>query len=100
MDDIINFDPEAVLCPFCRKRRTTRLCDAPIGRQHWCGHPPRTVRIPGAGYWPWEKPMHVTLTCDRPISESCATRVGGEIDYCPLCIQRIEREARKHGKAD
>lgn len=100
MGSIINFDPEAQLCPFCRKRRATRLCDAPTGRLHWCGHPPRTLRIPGAGYWPWEKPMHITLTCDRPICESCATRIGGEIDYCPRCIARITTEAKRNGKTD
>lgn len=85
-----------LLCPFCGKRAATRLCDAPIRRLHWIGHPPRYLSRGGAT--PWEYPMHETITCDKPICEKCSTQIGADIDYCPDCIQRIIMAARPKGK--
>lgn len=78
------------LCPFCRRRPAARQCDAPVGRIHWVGHPPR-CSSPG-GVAPWETPMHVTVICDRPICEVCATRIAADIDYCPDCMKRFQRK--------
>jgi hypothetical protein len=50
------------LCPFCRKREATLLCDHPDTRP---------AAKPGA-------------TCDNPICGSCATGVGPDRDYCPV----------------
>ena len=107
MDNIISFDPSAGLCPFCGERSATRLCDAPIGVRRFVGHPPRHLAVFLPSRIVWEIPMVSTLTCDRPICESCATRIGAEIDYCPDCMRRIVTEGinhmtegRNHGKTD
>ena len=90
MENVVHFDPEAILCPFCEKRRATRLCDAPIRQIRFCGHPPRHLAVFLPSRIVWEIPMSYTMTCDRPICESCATRIGAENDYCPDCIRRIK----------
>ena len=79
-------------CPFCQKRPATRLCDAPIGKSHYIGHPPRSEMMKAKNGDIAFKTVHMeeTITCDRLICDECATRIAHEIDYCPDCIERIK----------
>lgn len=36
-------DLNAERCFYCKKRIATKLCDAPIGRSRYIGHPPRSL---------------------------------------------------------
>lgn len=73
------------LCAFCHRRPATKLCDAPTGRFRWMGHPP------GRFFYEIEgKPLEWTMICNRPICDECATELGGEIDFCPRCMERIK----------
>lgn len=80
------------MCSFCRARPATRLCDAPIGRMTYIGHPPRSEMMKAKS---WDVAFHTvemtkTITCDRPICERCATRITADIDFCPDCMERIK----------
>ncbi len=82
------------LCSFCRRRIATKLCDAPIKRLRWVGHPPRID-----GIFDPHEPMERTFTCNRPICEECATEIGDGIDFCPSCMERIKNEKEKNNES-
>lgn len=42
--------------------------------------------------------MEEIITCDRPICDSCAVSLYGDIDYCPKCIEEIKIAAAKRRK--
>ena len=89
-----------ILCSHCRRRPATRLCDAPIGRSRYIGHPPRSL-MQKAKMWDiaWAKvEMESVITCDRPICENCATQVAAGIDYCPECMNRIKATPTYYGR--
>ena len=70
------------LCEHCRKREATKLCDFPLSRIEWVGHPPK---INGE----YIGPMAKTLTCDRKICDQCATSSESGIDFCPACVEKM-----------
>lgn len=83
-----------VLCSHCKVRPATLLCDAPIGRKNYIGHPPRHL-MEKAKNWNYafvKVEMSEVITCDRPICDKCATRVAEEIDLCPNCMERIKKK--------
>ncbi len=83
-----------IRCPFCKRRRATFLCDAPVGCGSYVGHPPRYLVNAYAMHCYWKKiDMSWTVTCDRPICDECAVEVARGIDYCPRCIERIKQRA-------
>jgi len=84
-------DYPLMLCSVCGKKQATKLCDAPIKRMHWVGHPPRSSAVFLPTKIVWETPMHYTITCDRPLCDKCAVSIFPEIDYCPDCIRRIKQ---------
>lgn len=87
-------DAPLIGCPFCGKRRATKLCDAPTARYHFIGHPPRaSISRDMTGRWFFSVPMEGVYTCDRPICDECAVTVGPEIDFCPRCIDRTKIKA-------
>lgn len=49
------------LCPFCKQRPVTKLCDYRIA-------------VGDVGH---------TRTCDAEICDICAKHIGPEVDYCP-----------------
>ena len=53
------------LCPFCKERRATLLCDF-------------VVDYAADGR---------TITCDNVICDTCAVRVAGRFDFCPICAE-------------
>lgn len=63
------------ICPFCRKREATLLCDMPVNKVI------RHAR--GYGF-----DSHI-LTCDKMICTECTTRVNG-FDFCPDCVKTIK----------
>lgn len=79
-------------CSFCGKRPATKLCDAPIRRGHYIGHPPRSELEKAKRYdIAFRKVEMVTVhTCDRQICDECATEIYRGIDYCPSCMERIK----------
>lgn len=82
---------ESIRCSYCKKRPATKLCDAPIGRSSYVGHPPRS-EMEKAKRWDvaFHKVEMTTMhTCDRPICNQCATEIHPGIDYCPTCMERI-----------
>lgn len=85
------------ICSACHLRPATRLCDAPIGRDRYIGHPPRYLMLQAkATDTAWKSlEMEWIVTCDRPICDICATEVHAGIDYCPDCIRRIKAIRRK-----
>lgn len=58
--------PRRKLCPFCRKRQATQLCDFPVGKGK---------------------------TCDRPICKECAVVVDPDRDHCPTHKSQPAQEA-------
>lgn len=94
MDDVI--DITGGVCVFCHKRPATRLCDAPVGMQRFCGHPPRSLAIYLPDRLVWE--ISPVITCDKPMCEECAIEIVSGIDYCPRCIERIKKRAAEKGK--
>lgn len=83
-----------IKCSFCG-RPATRLCDAPIGRAHYLGHPPRHLMLKAKFCeTAWTKvDMDWTVTCDRAICERCATRISADIDFCPDCVREIKTKS-------
>lgn len=51
------------LCPFCKEREATLLCDFVVD-----------YAADGRRY----------VTCDNEICETCAVRVAGAFDFCPV----------------
>lgn len=80
-----------IMCSHCGIRAATRLCDMPIGRARYIGHPPRHLMEKAKSYSnAWVKvEMERTITCDRPICKECATQVAADIDFCPDCMEHI-----------
>lgn len=87
-----------ILCSFCKSKPATRLCDAPIGRIRYIGHPPRHLLKKAKNYQnAWVKvEMQKVVTCNRPICEECATKVAAGVDFCPTCMERIKTTPTKY----
>lgn len=86
-------------CSFC-SRPATKLCDAPVGRSYYVGHPPRSLVEAGKMrdvYWKKVDNGWVR-TCDKPICDRCAVSIAPEIDYCPDCVRRIKMAAAQKRK--
>ena len=93
--DIVYFENR---CYYCRVRPATRLCDAPIGRKRYIGHPPRYLMEKAQSYnnyW-FKVEMESVITCDKPICAECATSFGSDIDFCPDCMKRIRDKPIKY----
>lgn len=86
-----------IKCIFCGKS-ATRLCDAPIGRGHYLGHPPRHLMFKAKFYEnAWAKvDMDWVITCDKPMCDECATRICADIYFCPDCVRKIKLRRCKH----
>lgn len=95
-------DKSDVLCSICKKRPATKLCDFPIGRSRYVGHPPRHLMEQAKrSDVAWKEVcMSWTITCDRPLCSECAISMSDEIDFCPSHIQdmQIKRALKKQGK--
>lgn len=74
MGDVVKFEPR-LLCPFCKRRKATRLCDAPTARVRFCGHP--------------RSSLEELALCSRMICDECTTEIAPEVDFCPHCMTRI-----------
>ena len=84
-------------CSVCKRRPATKLCDFPIGRDRYVGHPPRHLMLESQNskYAFKKVEMSRTLTCDKALCDACAIHINNEIDLCPTHIQdMIDR--RKH----
>lgn len=75
MGDIVKHIPKKDLCPFCRKRKATLLCDMP--------HSTIVAHAKENGF------KSYTVTCDKKICTECTTRVNG-FDFCPECVRTIK----------
>lgn len=85
------------MCSCCGRRPATKLCDMPVRRHSYLGHPPR--KIGKYGNFPdYKISMQWTATCDRQICDKCATSVGGDIDFCPDCMERIRNTPIRYEK--
>ena len=87
-----------VLCSVCRKQPATKLCDFPIGRSRYVGHPPRyqmeqAKKMDTA--WK-EVRMSWTVTCDKPLCAACAISMNSEIDFCPCHIEEMQKHRSPH----
>lgn len=94
MGDVIKIPEKTAVCACCQRRPATRLCDAPVGRTRYVGHPPRS-EVEKAKHTDtfWKDiRMSTTITCDRLICDWCAIEVIKGVDYCPDCAKRV-REA-------
>ena len=82
MQALLEFRP---WCSHCHKRPATRLCDFPIGRAKYIGHPPRSQMLQSQmnNVAFSEVKLSRTITCDKPLCDECAVKVGSEIDLCP-----------------
>lgn len=91
MNTIIPF-PTGLICTVCHKRQATRLCDFPIGRTHYIGHPPRSQMSEAQNAnVAWKKvQMDKTITCDKPLCDECAIHMQNNIDFCPTHIQEMQ----------
>lgn len=80
-----------IRCDYCKRRIATKLCDAPISRSRYIGHPPRSLveKAKRSDTFWCKVEMETTFTCDRPICDECATEIHPGIDYCPVCMERI-----------
>lgn len=80
------------ICSVCHKRQATRLCDFPIGTTHYIGHPPRAQMFEAQNInIAWKKvEMDKTITCDKPLCDECAIKMGNQIDFCPNHIQEMQ----------
>lgn len=63
-------ESEEVVCPCCRKRPATKLCDFPTG-----------VVTTSIDFVPRR------TTCDRPLCDECAIHVAEDTDFCPKCME-------------
>ena len=83
-------------CVFCQ-RPATKLCDAPVGRTRYVGHPPRYLmeKAKRSDVAFLRVSMEEIITCDRPMCGSCAVSLDEDIDYCPKCIEEIKIAAAK-----
>ena len=85
-------------CSFCRKREAVKLCDMPVGKISYVGHPPRGMMLKARHVdYAWVGvPASVTVTCDTPICESCATEIYRGIDICPKCVKLVKTKSTFH----
>lgn len=94
MGDVVQFEVQT-LCPFCKRRAATRLCDAPMQRIRFCGHPPLSeMRQHGHFLGPMER----LTSCDRPMCAECASEIAPDVDFCPDCMRRIVKKYHAGGK--
>lgn len=86
-------------CRFCKTSRATKLCDMPIGRSRYCGHPPRHLmeKAKNINYAFVSISMEKVITCDKEMCDKCATNVCSDIDFCPDCVMKIKIAANKKG---
>lgn len=75
MGDVVKHISKENLCPFCKKREATLLCDMP--------HSTIVTHARGSGF------KSYTMTCDKKICTECTTRVNG-FDFCPDCVKKIK----------
>lgn len=94
-DSIIKFEPKT-MCPFCKRREATRLCDAPTARVRFCGHPPRAEM---REYGHFISSLEELALCSRMICDECATEIAPEVDFCPHCMDRILKKYHARNKA-
>lgn len=99
---VVDFKEEQ-LCAICKKRVATKLCDAPKGRMHFIGHPPRYLmeKSHHSDVAFLTVQMHRVMTCDKPLCEKCAVSIFPEVDYCPMCAEKISEafsEKRTKGR--
>lgn len=78
-------DFSAERCQYCG-RPAEYLCDMPIARHQWAGHPPRSEMEQGNAAMGW------TQTCDKPMCGKCAISFGKDIHICPECVNAIENK--------
>ena len=75
MGDVVKHIPKDDLCPFCKKKESTLLCDMPVNTV--------ITHARGSGF------KSYTMTCDKKICTECTTKVNG-FDFCPDCVKRIK----------
>lgn len=87
-----------IRCSVCKKRLATKLCDFPIGRDRYIGHPPRYLMEQAKrSDVAWKQiEMSRTVTCDKTLCAECAISMGGGIDLCPGHIKEMQK--RRLGK--
>lgn len=94
---VINFRKNeefgGVACSVCKKKEATKLCDFPVGRARYVGHPPRYLmeQVKRSDI-AWKKlDMEWTMTCDRPLCSECAIEMRNGIDFCPCHIEEMQK---------
>ena len=82
----------APLCSVCHKRPATKLCDFPIGRTHYVGHPPRyLMQQAKSANVAWKKvDMYRTITCNKLLCDACSIQMGNDIDFCTTHIEDMQ----------
>jgi hypothetical protein len=75
MGDVVKHISKDDLCPFCKKRKATLMCDMP--------HSTVVTHARCSGF------KSYIMTCDKKICTECTTRVNG-FDFCPDCMKVIK----------
>lgn len=84
--------PVGAICSVCGKRKATKMCDFPVGKCQYIGHPPRHLmqQAQNANV-AWQKvEMSKTITCDKLLCDECAIQMGNGIDFCPVHISDMQ----------
>lgn len=88
---------ETPICTMCKKRPATKLCDFPLHKSRYVGHPPRHLmqQAQSTAYAFKEVKMSWTITCDKPLCDRCAISMNADIDFCPTHIQEMQAHRAK-----
>lgn len=70
------------LCEVCRKKEGALFCDFPKATT-WNAKPARN------GF------RRNVVTCDRKVCKDCAVHIAHEIDFCPDCVNDLEKKVQK-----
>ena len=80
------------VCYFCQKP-ATKLCDCPLGYPHCAGHTPKGLEVYDADGD--EITADIATRCSRKMCDACATTIFENVDFCPLCINIIDKVIKK-----
>lgn len=83
---------ETLICSICNKRPATKLCDFPLCKSRYVGHPPRHLmqQAQSSAFAFKEVKMSWTMTCDKPLCDQCAISMNQDFDFCPTHIQEMQ----------
>lgn len=81
-ENVTHVDFNAVICHYCGKPAQF-LCDMPVARHRWAGHPPRSEMERGNTTMDW------TQTCDKPVCKECAIALSEDVHICSDCAERV-----------